>query len=36
MLREYIGQQARQTILNGFTLRHQAEALLRLYQECRR
>jgi len=36
MLREYIGQQARQTILNGFTLRHQAEALLRVYQECRR
>jgi glycosyltransferase involved in cell wall biosynthesis len=35
MLREYIGQQARQTILNAFTLRHQAEALLRVYRECR-
>ena len=35
MLRDYIGQQARQTILNSFTLRHQAEALLRVYQECR-
>jgi teichuronic acid biosynthesis glycosyltransferase TuaC len=36
MLREYIGGQARQTILNGFTLIHQAEGLLRVYQECRR
>jgi glycosyltransferase involved in cell wall biosynthesis len=36
MLREYIGGQARQTILNGFTLKHQAEQLLRVYQECRR
>jgi len=35
-LREFIGQQARQTILNGFTLRHQAEGFLRVYQECRR
>jgi len=36
MLRKYIGQQARQTILNGFTLHHQAEALLNIYRECRR
>jgi len=35
-LREYIGQQARQTILKGFTVRHQAEALLRVYHECRK
>lgn len=35
-LRESIGHQAYHTILNGFTLRHQAEALLRLYRECRR
>jgi glycosyltransferase involved in cell wall biosynthesis len=35
-LREYIGQQARHTILHGFTLRHQAEGLLRVYEECRR
>jgi teichuronic acid biosynthesis glycosyltransferase TuaC len=35
MLREYIGGQARQTILNGFTLMHQAEGLLRVYRECR-
>jgi len=36
MLRKYSGQQARQTILNGFTLHHQAEALLNIYRECRR
>ena len=36
MLREYIGRQARQTILNGFTLKHQAEGLLHVYQECTR
>jgi teichuronic acid biosynthesis glycosyltransferase TuaC len=33
-LREYIGGQARQTILSGFTLKHQAEALLRVHREC--
>ena len=33
-LRQSIGHQARQTILKGFTLRHQAEALLRIYREC--
>lgn len=35
-LRESMGHQALHTILNGFTLRHQAEALLRVYQECHR
>jgi len=35
-LRESIGHQAHHTILNGFTLRHQAEALLRVYWECHR
>jgi glycosyltransferase involved in cell wall biosynthesis len=35
MLREYVGAQARQTILNGFTLAHQAQGLLRVYRECR-
>jgi glycosyltransferase involved in cell wall biosynthesis len=35
MLRDYIGQQARETVLNAFTLRHQAEGLLRVYEECR-
>jgi glycosyltransferase involved in cell wall biosynthesis len=35
MLREFIGGEARQTILDTFTLRHQAEALLRVCQECR-
>jgi hypothetical protein len=34
-LRRTIGANARQTILSGFTLRHQAERLLRIYQECR-
>ncbi len=34
MLREYIGDQGRQTILGGFTFAHQAERLRRIYQEC--
>jgi glycosyltransferase involved in cell wall biosynthesis len=34
-LRRRIGDAARQTILQGFTLAHQAEQLARLYQECR-
>jgi len=34
-LRRTIGANARQTILSGFTLRHQAERLLRIYQESR-
>jgi glycosyltransferase involved in cell wall biosynthesis len=34
MLREYIGRQARQTILNGFTLEQQAQDLMRVYREC--
>lgn len=34
-LRRAIGANARQTILSGFTLRHQAERWLRIYQECR-
>ncbi len=33
-LREFIGSQARQTMLNGFTLKHQAGELLRVYREC--
>jgi teichuronic acid biosynthesis glycosyltransferase TuaC len=33
-LRERIGNAARQTILQGFTLAHQAEQLARLYREC--
>jgi teichuronic acid biosynthesis glycosyltransferase TuaC len=33
MLREYIGDQGRQTILSGFTLAHHAERLQRIYQE---
>jgi len=33
MLRRYIGEQARHTILNGFTLAKQAEQLLRVYRE---
>jgi glycosyltransferase involved in cell wall biosynthesis len=34
MLREYIGDQGRQTILSGFTLAHHAERLRLIYQEC--
>jgi teichuronic acid biosynthesis glycosyltransferase TuaC len=34
MLRDFIGNQARQTVLNGFTLKRQAEELLRVYREC--
>jgi teichuronic acid biosynthesis glycosyltransferase TuaC len=34
LLREFIAGQARQTILNGFTLAHQADHLRRIYQEC--
>lgn len=34
LLRDFIGNQARQTVLNGFTLKRQAEELLRVYQEC--
>jgi glycosyltransferase involved in cell wall biosynthesis len=33
-LRERLGEAARQTILQGFTLAHQAEQLARLYREC--
>jgi teichuronic acid biosynthesis glycosyltransferase TuaC len=33
-LRRYIGEQARQTILGRFTLKHQAENLLRVYEDC--
>jgi glycosyltransferase involved in cell wall biosynthesis len=33
-IRESIGKQARQTILKGFTLRHQAEAFRQIYGEC--
>ena len=33
MLREYVGRQARQTILNGLSLEHQARELLRVYRE---
>jgi teichuronic acid biosynthesis glycosyltransferase TuaC len=33
-LRRQLGDTARQTILQGFTLAHQAEQLVRLYQEC--
>lgn len=34
-LRRSMGQAARQTILQGYTLGHQAARLFRLYQECR-
>jgi teichuronic acid biosynthesis glycosyltransferase TuaC len=34
-LQRRLGDEARQTILQGFTLAHQAERLARLYQECR-
>ena len=33
-LRRKIGEAARRTILQGFTLEQQAERLVRLYQEC--
>ncbi len=33
-LRQCIGRKARQTILNGFTLAHQAGILLAVYREC--
>ncbi len=33
MLRQYIAEQARHTIMNGFTLAQQAEQLLRVYRE---
>jgi teichuronic acid biosynthesis glycosyltransferase TuaC len=33
-LRQRLGDAARQTILQGFTLAHQAEQLARLYREC--
>lgn len=33
-LRATIGEHARQTILAGLTLQHQAERLLRVYEEC--
>jgi hypothetical protein len=33
-LRRYIGEQARQTILGRFTLKHQANNLLRVYEDC--
>jgi teichuronic acid biosynthesis glycosyltransferase TuaC len=35
-LREFIAGQARQTMLDGFTLAHQADRLRRIYQECAR
>lgn len=34
-LREYIAEQARQTIIHGLTLTQQAEELVRIYRECR-
>lgn len=34
VLRKHIGSNARATILQGFTLNHQAERLLQLYREC--
>ena len=34
MLRDFIGTQARQTVVNGFSLKRQAEELLRVYREC--
>jgi teichuronic acid biosynthesis glycosyltransferase TuaC len=34
MLRNEIGNAARRTILQGFTLAHQAERLARIYREC--
>jgi glycosyltransferase involved in cell wall biosynthesis len=33
-LRHKIGSEARRTILNGFTLQHQAQRLLNAYEEC--
>jgi glycosyltransferase involved in cell wall biosynthesis len=33
-IRERLGDAGRQTILQGFTLAHQAEQLARLYREC--
>ncbi len=33
-LRQQLGDAARQTILQGFTLAHQAQQLVRLYREC--
>jgi len=32
--RQRMGAAARQTVLNGFTLAHQAERLAQVYQEC--
>ena len=32
--RQQMGDSARRTILNGFTLAHQAERLARVYREC--
>ena len=34
-LRRTMGQAARRTILQGYSLGHQAARLFRLYQECR-
>jgi glycosyltransferase involved in cell wall biosynthesis len=34
VLRDSIAHRARQTIVNHFTLTHQAEQLARIYQEC--
>lgn len=34
-VRDCVGAAARRTILQGFTLAHQAEQLLQIYQECR-
>ncbi len=33
-LRGYIAGEGRQTVLQGFTIEHQAQRLLRVYQEC--
>jgi glycosyltransferase involved in cell wall biosynthesis len=33
-LRERLGDAGRQTVLQGFTLAHQAEQLARLYRRC--
>ena len=33
-MRQALGAAARQTVEEGYTLRHQAQALLRVYEEC--
>lgn len=34
LLREHLGQQARQTVLQSYTIEHQAMRLRRMYEEC--